>query len=528
MFEDQDLIGLRREFDKARKSVVVLEQVIKNFCELFLIDNRNRPLKLRPMQIEIVRKCFMNRHVMLLAPRGSGKSKALSVAATMWLYFYRSGEKVGIIAPQMKQARLIFDDILDNFLRSPILSRMGILKNHRTENNPIIVMDGGSFAIPFPAETKREGQSVRGFHATFCIVDESPMIPDNLFEANIEPIVMAHRAPFINIGTPKNKDNHSYRYMYSDKYGHFERLKYDYKDALVVGDAYETPWDPKDIEIKKDTWGEDSIEFRTEYMCEFIESSGQFFTSDTFANSLYKIDKFARNSKNLPGRLAMTMDIADSHNSIVYALWETVIEDDEDILYLRDVHEIRPPRAGIEPARLRTVVLDYAAFYGATELVMDATGAGKIMFRDLKTDVRNRGMQFKIRPFFFSRNKGEQYSEYKLKLRSGRIRLPRPDSLQKRGEGRMMDKALEQHYNISYSFSKDMKSFLIAPAKHRHDDFPDCFCMSPLLLGRKKHNPRVLGANRNKEYRPKSSRVPMSVKTIPNDEFSRQKYAGRL
>jgi len=521
MVEENKLIKLREQFDAVRGDRIALERLIKKFCETFLIDNKRRPLRLRPMQIQIVAECLTNRYLMLLAPRGSGKSKALSVAITMWMYYYRSGEKIAIVAPQMKQCKIIFGDVVENFIESPVLSKIGIIHNVRHENDPILKLDGGSVAQPLPAETKREGQSIRGFHATFCVVDESPMIPDNLFESNIEPIVLAEEAPFINIGTPKTKDNHAYRYLFDKRYDHFTRKTFTYIEAMIKGDAYKTPYTKKDIEIKKKTWGEDSIKFRTEYLCEFIEHTGQFFTSDDFSRSVYKLDYFIRDPKNINGDTFVTVDLAQSHNSIVYALWEAGEKYGKDILFLRDLHEIKPPSSGIDPKLVRTTLLDYCRFFNCRAIILDSTGAGKTMFGDFKREAMEAGLMLKVIPFYFSINKAEQYAMYKHKLRGGYIMLPKTQALKKAFERKIMSKCMEQHFTISYGFAKDLKNVLIRAQQHRHDDFPDCLCMAPLLMGKVKHNPIVLGVTRDKA--PRHAVRAYDFRAL-DEEFDKRKY----
>jgi len=527
MTNKQEWLKLRKKFDLVRKDKLALERLVKNFCYAFLVDYKGRPLKLPPMQIQIVIECLSNRYLMLLSPRGSGKSKALSVAVTIWIYFYRSGEKVGVVAPQMKQCKIIFNDVVENIRTSPMLSEFKFIKTLRTENEPILIVDGGSVVQPYPAETKREGQSIRGFHATFCVVDESPSIPDHLFDANIEPIVLANRAPFINIGTPKTKDNHTYKYLYDDRYKHFKRLRFTYKHAMVKGDAYETPWSEEDIEIKKKTWGEDSIKFKTEYLCEFIEESGQFFISNDF--TFYKLKHFVRNPKELKGDTFITVDLARRHNSVVIALWEAAKKGDMDVLLLRDLKEIRPPKGGIDPRKLRGELINYGMFYKARGIVLDATGSGTDFVSDLKHDARTAEYSVKIIPFIFDINKAAQYSMYKMKLISGEILIPKPSSMTRAHERRIMDRCMEQHFNISYSFAKDLKHVLIRSEKHRHDDFPDCMCMAPLLMGKVKHTTTVLGAKRDKSFIPDKNEAFHShyAQDYSND-FDKEKYGGGI
>ena len=55
------------------------------------------------------------RKMAILAPRGSGKSWALSVAATIYMFFKRFRDTIFILAPTEDQCALIFNYVLRHF-----------------------------------------------------------------------------------------------------------------------------------------------------------------------------------------------------------------------------------------------------------------------------------------------------------------------------------------------------------------------------------------------------------------------------
>ena len=88
---------LEKIFNICREDEKKMTLLIRAFCEAYLIDNKQRPLKLRPLQEAIVVKTLTypdgdaNKHrkLAILAPRGSGKSFALSVAVFINMVFNR-------------------------------------------------------------------------------------------------------------------------------------------------------------------------------------------------------------------------------------------------------------------------------------------------------------------------------------------------------------------------------------------------------------------------------------------------------
>ena len=257
-----DSVALEDLFEDVRTDERKMLQLIRSFCNTYLIDDERRALKLRPLQEEIIVKalCYpdgdpeKHRKMAILAPRGCGKSFALSVATVIYMFFKRFRDLIFILAPSEDQAALIFNYVYRHFADNAFLD--SLISNYKFHNKPHIRMKGGTLLRRAPLAPSNQGQAIRGQHPTFLIVDESPLIDDKLFVDNVEPCIMAHKAPFINLGTPKSKENHMYRYLYDDSYkDSFEQLHFTWKDAIVQGMAYTAPYTEEDMLTKMLEWG---------------------------------------------------------------------------------------------------------------------------------------------------------------------------------------------------------------------------------------------------------------------------------
>lgn len=472
---------LRREFVKICKDPVKLRKSIRKFCEMFLTDRQQRPLRLTPMQYDIVVHCLTDRNVMLLAPRGSGKSYALGVAITMWLFYHPNGENAFIISPGDAQSEVIFKYVLNNFMNHPTL--MSMVDGIRERNNPELRLKYESVLRPRAVAPTNKGKGVRGQHATYMIVDESSYIDDELFVDNVEPCVVRHQAPFINIGTPNDKDNHTWRYMYDENYTHFTRLKYDYKTAMEKGEAYEPCYDIREITIKLRTWGINSMKFRKEYLCEFIDSEGTLFTEmelDPLYNKVYcNYDFFDINFwPELSGECFASVDIGRQINSTVIAIFQKWVDDDgvprARLLYCE---EWIPKGHGFEFPWQRKRIFEICQATKCSGLVVDATGMGLGQLDDIVAEASNFGIP--VHAFKFSSKKGEHYEFYKQMIHSERLRMPNYKFLIKTGSHNadIMEKAIVQHRIMTYEMSKDQKTVIVRCPKDAHDDFPDAFVM---------------------------------------------------
>ena len=158
-----------------------------------------------------------------------------------------------------------------------------LVDNYKFHNKPHIRMKGGTLMRRAPLAPSNQGQAIRGQHPTFCIVDESPLIDDSLFVDNVEPAIVSNKAPFINLGTPKSQKRITCgvicMMMPIQILG--RRLWFTWRDAVdKVGDSYEAAYTEEDMLEKMMEWGEDSMYWRTEYECEFVESVSNIFNPE--------------------------------------------------------------------------------------------------------------------------------------------------------------------------------------------------------------------------------------------------------
>jgi phage terminase large subunit-like protein len=159
-----DSRSLENVFKKCRSNPDKMRKLIRAFCSTYLIDGKQRPLQLRPMQEDIVIECLMERDddkqtkLAILAPRGSGKSFALSVAVTIYMFFNRFRDLIFILAPTEDQASLIFNYVYRHFADNSFLN--GLVANYRFHNKPNITLKGGTIMRRAPLAPSNQGQAI--------------------------------------------------------------------------------------------------------------------------------------------------------------------------------------------------------------------------------------------------------------------------------------------------------------------------------------------------------------------------------
>ena len=470
-------------FTKCRNDKEKMRKLVKAFCNAYLIDNKQRPLRLRPMQEDIVLECLTNRQdgkqkkLAILAPRGSGKSFALSVAVTIYMFFNRFRDLVFILAPTEDQAALIFNYVYRHFADNTFLN--GLVANYRFHNKPNITLKGGTIMRRAPLAPTNQGQAIRGQHPTFLVVDESPLIDDNLFIDNVEPAIVSNKAPFINLGTPKSKDNHMWRYLYDDGYADtFTRLHYTWRDAVNKGDAYTPPYTEEEMLDKMLEWGEDSIYWRTEYECEFVESVANVFNPEKIKRCYddYKLTRLDGDSRG--GNINVAVDIGKSVNSTVITAWSLDKSDEENIARLVYVEEINARSGGHDIPYQRKRIMDVTTQLRADRLIVDCTGIGGAVEQDLWLACLDAGVHFV--PFVFTGGpkgtKTQMYRDFISYIQQGRVKVPNPENLEP-NESKLINKWTREHIDLEYTMDAANKTEKIAAPSGKHDDYCDSSAM---------------------------------------------------
>ena len=477
-------------FAEVRKNEKKMEKLVRAFCETYLLDKQQRPLRLRPLQMDIIVKSLTypdgdsakQRKLAILAPRGSGKSWALSVAAVIFMFFNRFRDLVFVLAPTEDQCALIFDYCLRHFKDNKFLD--SLISNYKLHNKPHIKMKGGTILRRAPVAPSNQGQSIRGQHPTLLIVDESPLIADELFIDNVEPAIVANKAPFINLGTPKSKENHMYRYLFDEGYQDtFTRLHYTWRNAIVKGEAYSSPYDEEEMLNKMTEWGEDSIHWKTEYECEFVESISNVFIPENIRRCFEDYELITRETIGTIGDTgsnnSVAVDIGKSVNSTVISVWRTEKTDDGNIARLLYLEEIGPKSGGHDIPYQRQRIMEVADDFNAARVIIDATGIGGAVEQDIRVECIPRSIHFL--PFVFTGgprgSKTYAYRDYVSFVQKGIIKVPNVD-VQEGEAKKLMWKWYREHIDLTYVMDSTQKTEKISAPNGKHDDYCDSSVMA--------------------------------------------------
>jgi hypothetical protein len=114
---------------------------------------------------------------------------------SLWFAMYKPGTTVLVVAPSLRQSTLLFRTINKFYrqLNRPVPSDV--------ENTRNLDLSNGSTIWALPGVEK----NIRGFSANLLVLDESALIPDDLWTA-VRPMIAVHAdAKLFAIGTPHGR-----------------------------------------------------------------------------------------------------------------------------------------------------------------------------------------------------------------------------------------------------------------------------------------------------------------------------------
>ncbi len=157
-------------------------------------------VKLAIPQQAILRDMWFKNFVLVTAGRGTGKTFLNSVFACLWAMLY-PGQKVGLLAPSFRQAKMLFAEVEKRWQMAPLLQEA-------TARKPITASDrcylqfrqaGFSPGSVIEAVPLGDGSKIRGARYYAILADEFAQIPEEIFNTVILPMGATVADPMANV-----------------------------------------------------------------------------------------------------------------------------------------------------------------------------------------------------------------------------------------------------------------------------------------------------------------------------------------
>jgi hypothetical protein len=280
-----------------------------------------------------------------------------------------------------------------------------------------------------------------------------------------------------------------WRYLYDDAYAEsFTRMVFTWRDAVKKGDAYSAPYTEEDMLEKMMEWGEDSMYWRTEYECEFVESVSNVFNPEKLKACFHDyethIPATLEQGRGIYPQVTIGVDIGKSVNSTVITGWSLEKPDGpdsgENVARLIYIEEISARTGGHDIPYQRRRIMEVSRVLGADKLIIDATGIGGAIEQDLRVACIQSVPQIHFIPFVFTGGpkgtKTQAYRDYVSFVQQKRVIIPNPDKLEPQA-AKLVNKWLRQHVELEYVMDAADKTERIAAPDGKFDDYCDSCVM---------------------------------------------------
>src|SRR5579859_4518033 len=234
------------------------------FTRALLLNPMGEKADPHPAQEEMMRG--VNRLTAAPCGRQLGKSTWLGWYIS-WFAVTHPNREVYIIAPSVDQSRIIFNEVARQFRAPCVLSTL-LNKKIKEYPFPQISLSNGS---NIHGRGANNPQFIRGKRVHLAVLDEAAFFKDQVIPTVIEPMFtvtgQTEGAALIMISTPFGTGDF---YDYTMK---AKRMEEEGKEAAYFHyTSYDNPYaDVEYLEEVKNTYGEDSLLWRSEYLAEFVD-----------------------------------------------------------------------------------------------------------------------------------------------------------------------------------------------------------------------------------------------------------------
>jgi len=211
----------------------------QNLALAFFRDSQGQRYRLTQGQSEIFRLIYepsINRAA-IKATTQYGKSDVASLA--ILLTAVERKEKILIVSPSEKQSRIIMSYVISHIFDDSYLEAMldyegskEKLKQERSKKR--LTFNNGSEIFILTAQAgivSREAKGLMGFGASIVIIDESGLIPDNMYAKILRMIGGVKDGKIVQLGNPFSSGHFSRTFMSS----RYQTVTVDYHQAIAEG-----------------------------------------------------------------------------------------------------------------------------------------------------------------------------------------------------------------------------------------------------------------------------------------------------
>ena len=364
---------------------------MKVFCE------RVGDITLFDYQINFLIDCLTSKRVVGVFSRQTGKTMCMSLFA-LYKALQQDNFKIVIIAPTDRQAGILIERSEQYAFNSSWVKpfiETGIKREMKFIN-------GSSIKALSTGDT---GATIRGQTADLIILEESAFIKSDIVSQVIMPMIAATQGDLIQISTPFSK-NHFYK---ATKDPNYKVHQTDYTQCPNITEDY----------IKEVRENMTAMEFAMEFLAQFVDDSDSYFSLDLINSCIEDYELHDHTSALHPkSKFVCGADFAAQGKDDSVQL---IVEQNN---YTMEDKHIRVCAIFEQPKTKQTENVGQIKYlhskYYFEKVYCDYTGLGEgpvdFLIESLGSKVE--GSRFTVQ------SKEDMYSNLKILMESGRLKLP--------------------------------------------------------------------------------------------------------
>jgi hypothetical protein len=220
--------------------------------------------------------CDEHKRRVVVCGRRWGKTEMGAVDDATCLIAYPEWECM-VIAPSRDQVMISYRETKQRL--ESVKELDGAFK-YRETPHPEIEGPGGAILYRTAGESGKYIRG-RGKRIRRIRIDEAAYVKEEVIDSVVEPMCLDHGAEMILQGTPFGR-NHFYRSFLKGDSG-----KLSFMRSFHYPTATNPHLDTDQYELIKDRIGEDSLQWRCEYLAEFVDDAGTVFSWKDIERALY-------------------------------------------------------------------------------------------------------------------------------------------------------------------------------------------------------------------------------------------------
>ena len=344
---------------------------------------------------------------------------------------FKNGVYIGIYAPVLSQAQIIFNRIKGKMFSAygqSILQDPGIQIAFDVNNGQNILL--APYGSRITCKSASEGSNVEGDSYHILICDEAQDIGDFKYNKSLTPMVAFFNGTKILIGTPTIDVGFFYHSIQRNKrtYEIDKKRRNHYEYDCDIVSKY-NPKYAKYIAGEKVRLGAESDEYLMSYKLKWMLQRGMFITAEQLmllADANASISLYDLSHNHVAG-----IDLGKERDSTVLTILEV---DWENPIIVEQSKDLEVPDFVVYNKRIKAwleiqgddwedqypQLMDFMSNFKIARLVMDATGVGSPIYSRIAANV-----DFEVIPYVFSTpSKSELTKHFDAELKSKRFNFP--------------------------------------------------------------------------------------------------------